>query len=568
MSKIIYEEEKIAKERNLDNYMAIDNLSFERKKMTKENNNYPKKEIIPVRKDMDEMEILNKILLEDSKEKEEILNIKEEKVEPIKESKDEKKELTLIKEEIIKGVKKEEDIKALLNKENFHEETKRKNLQDLSGNILGNEKDYCIKKETDSSQIIFCCNKNGIFDNLTALFVSTLGEIKVNTFAIFTNENGYYKIPMENLLLQNKSIEIDRKNKSDRIIANYLKENNLNKDSNILVSKEKLISLDAQELKKLWELAYKRECQKTSEDFDKLIEKIYKNQKSFNNNFYQSIENPVILLESQEDYHERKLAYRREQKNIIDIRNFNKNVIKSIGKSRNKENHSEILDIIFVRTLFTGKKAILENREVPENNDKQYWNFIFDKEKMILSYLRKINKHTSNLSYGLENLDPKYQMIMKNYGENSTMSAQREKVTALEKAREFIPKSKIIDVPGYLKTYYLLEENNELINKVEKEPLIAEAKEKTQNNLREKLKLKEEIELPEVKEERSDFLFDTSFAERKIIPRSSPFIRATMDKEVIDNERKEGKKQKVKKVTEKEMRKKEEYPVRRYKYVF
>ena len=578
MSKSVYPKEEIKKDSNLlDNYLSKENISFDRKKLIYENSNYPVDKIPPIGNNMaeynidensiDEMSILNKILLEEKTSEKESIEIELYKNEIAKENEN---EIEIMKTSLNGGVAERDDIhkkqkitadrNPILEERYPKKEAEMNGLYDTSGNTLGRiiwsekREEIISKTQPDAIKILNYLDENGIYNNITDILVSSSMDIYTSKFDFFIENESYYEISTGWLLLGEKSIKIDERNKKRMIIDAYVKEKNLSAVG---------IADDQESMN----IINREESQKNIDALNILIEKIFGNNKIFNNKIYQNIKSQERPRENQEKYSEIKLKYSKEDMNIIDIRDFSKNSFKLVTRARTNKNPIVMQKNLLLNSRFLmTKKVVLENKEVPQTNNERQWNFIFDKDKMILSYLKRVINHRENLFYTLANVRVKHQMKLKNYGESPTKRKEMEKLAVTEMAYEIYAKSKIIEVPEYSNTYDLLKENNELIKEISKENELSNNRENFENVER---KLVKEIDFPMVVEEKSQILAYKSYENIKTIEKKS---QLAMEGTIIFDINVEKKPSKIKnmimEMSGKEPEKKDEHIGRRYKYVF
>jgi|GEM_PF-5004888 len=578
MSKSVYPKEEIKKDSNLlDNYLSKEKISFDRKKLIYENDNYPVDKIPPIGNNMaeysidensiDEMSILNKILLEEKTSEKESIEIELYKNEIAKENEN---EIEIMKTSLNGGVAERDDIhkkqkitadrNPILEERYPKKEAEMNDLYDTSGNTLGRiiwsekREEIISKTQPDAIKILNYLDENGIYNNITDILVSSSMDIYTSKFDFFIENESYYEISTGWLLLGEKSIKIDERNKKRMIIDAYVKEKNLSAVG---------IADDQESMN----IINREESQKNIDALNILIEKIFGNNKIFNNKIYQNIKSQERPRENQEKYSEIKLKYSKEDMNIIDIRDFSKNSFKLVTRARTNKNPIVMQKNLLLNSRFLmTKKVVLENKEVPQTNNERQWNFIFDKDKMILSYLKRVINHRENLFYTLANVRVKHQMKLKNYGESPTKRKEMEKLAVTKMAYEIYAKSKIIEVPKYSNTYDLLKENNELIKEISKENELSNNRENFENLER---KLVKEIDFPMVVEKKSQILAYKFYENIKTIEKKS---QLAMEGAIIFDINVEKKPSKIKnmimEMSGKESEKKDEHIGRRYKYVF
>lgn len=383
-----------------------------------------------------------------------------------KEKISEKRECLLNKEykekiNIEKKLKISPDVNILMKSEKnkFNEMPKLnsfKNIYDIT-EITINESMLIISKKLcrDTVKVFSWNNIAGVYNDINSIKLQKDNKISVNLCGILLKEGYNHKISLGSSLQIYDSIFICDKNKREKILSEELEKLGIEKE---VLSEIDSLKKDIKKIKN--EKVYRRQIK---EKFNQYFEKIEKNKKTINNKISETISNKFYFEKSINDdkktFSESRIVIKNLNPLILSAINIRKNAIKEVLFK--PENNNERYFKILSKEKMLRKQSIKENKPINDMAEEKEWDFIFDAELLIYSYLNRIIRHTKVMSYDLRMINSVYKLDIIENNQNKDEIIWQEKDFIKNNINKNPSENKVIDLPGYLKTLYLLEENSE-----------------------------------------------------------------------------------------------------------
>ncbi|MGF6907700.1 hypothetical protein [Fusobacterium sp. PH5-44] len=517
------------------------------------------------------------------------------KITPKKENLSGRKSGKEIKIEKIKIIEKDINFLSNVKETRIYEEIEKikliefEKIYDITEIILNKSKEITTKNFYDRTVKVFSWNNSiGVYNEINDVKIKENKEISIDMQGILLENKYDFKISIGSNLLGHNSIFLSEKNKKEKIISEEL--------IRLGINQEELGEIN--NLKKNLEKIKRKKIDRAQikDEFNQYFEEINKNKKISNNKILEEMLDKYYLEKSKHEFKETLSENRTVKKNynfkMLSVSNVKTHLIeKSLLKLRNN-NKKYFEELLKEKNSYN--KIIKENKPIMELTEEREWNFIFDSEMLVGAYFNKIKRHINDL----KDTTPIYKLNIIDYLQSKDEIIWQEKDTIRKNITKSSSENKVIDLPGYLKTLYLLEEGGENTEKNKKKEnikkSILENKEKILKSKEEINEKKNKIEILINDTTITDYMHQSYYDDKiekieEMEPEQETGIEAKRElvarkKEINENlanrlfdethnyleeiKEKDSKKEKISKEDEDYINESNSYYTKRYKYVF